>query len=121
MKKILIIDDSPFMTQMFGMRLQSEGFEALIAGNGEDGIKIAKNEKPAVILLDISMPHISGWEVLETLKNDPETKDIAVLVLTNSKGRDEDIQRAKDLGAAEFLMKIDYKLDDIVKIVRKYL
>lgn len=120
MKKVLIIDDSPFMTQMFSLRLHDEGFESLIAGNGADGLKIAKNEHPDIILSDIAMPGMTGWDVLESLKSDDETKDIPVLILTNSKGSPDDIDRAKKLGAAEFLMKIDLKVDDIMAIVKKY-
>lgn len=121
MKKVLIIDDSPFMTQMFGMRLHDEGLEALIAGNGKDGLKIAQNEKPDVVLTDLAMSGITGWEVLEKLKGSEETKDIPVLILTNSKGNKEDIEKAKAMGAAEFLMKIDLKVDDIMAIVKKYI
>jgi CheY-like chemotaxis protein len=120
MKKVLIIDDSPFMTQMFSLRLHDEGFETLIAGNGEDGLKIAANELPELILLDIAMPKMTGWEILTRLKKDPLTCDIPVLVLTNSKGNNEDHLRAKKLGAAEFLMKIELKVDDVMKIVKRY-
>lgn len=120
MKKVLIIDDSPFMTQMFSLRLHDEGFESLIAGNGEDGLKIAANEQPNVILLDIAMPGMTGWDVLTNLKETEGTKNIPVLILTNSKGNPEDIERAKKIGAAEFLMKIDLKVDDIMEIVKKY-
>jgi DNA-binding response OmpR family regulator len=119
-KKVLIIDDSPFMTQMFSLRLHEEGFECLIAGSGEDGLRIAANEKPVAILLDIAMPGMTGWDVLKSLKNSDLTKDIPVLILTNSKGNEEDRERAQKLGAVEFLMKIELKVDDIMKIVDKY-
>ncbi|MDD3480746.1 MAG: response regulator [Patescibacteria group bacterium] len=120
MKKALLIDDSPFMTQMFSLRLHDEGFDTLIAGNGEDGIKMAKTEVPNVILLDLAMPQMTGWEVLKRLKDSDTTKDIPVIILTNSKGNKEDIERAKKAGAAEFLMKIEYNIDEIIKVVNKY-
>jgi DNA-binding response OmpR family regulator len=120
MNKVLIIDDSPFMTQMFSLRLHHEGFETLIAGSGEEGLKIAANEHPELILLDIAMPGMIGWDVLKGLKGGNDTKDIPVLILTNSKGNPEDHVRAKALGAAEFLMKIELKVDDIMRIVKKY-
>lgn len=119
-KKVLIIDDSPFMTQMFSLRLHDEEFESLIAGSGEDGLKIAANEVPNIILLDIAMPGMTGWDVLKSLKSDSKTKDIPVLILTNSKGNEDDRERAAKLGAAEYLMKIELKVDDIIKIVNKY-
>jgi DNA-binding response OmpR family regulator len=120
-KKILIIDDSPFMTQMFSLRLHDEGFETLIAGGGEDGLKIAVNEVPDIVLLDIAMPGMTGWDVLKSLKKGAKTKNIPVLILTNSKGNKEDMERAANLGAAEYLMKIELKVDDIMEIVKKYI
>ena len=120
MKKALIIDDSPFITQMFSLRLHDEDFQTLIAGNGEDGIKMAKTELPDIILLDLAMPTMTGWDVLKELKRAEGTKDIPVLILTNSKGDAEDIQKAKEQGAADFIMKINYNLDEIIKIVKKY-
>lgn len=120
-KKVLIIDDSPFMTQMFSLRLHDEGFESLIAGSGEDGLKIATNEIPNIILLDIAMPGMTGWDVLKSLKKDSKTKNIPVLILTNSKGNEDDRERAQKLGAAEYLMKIELKVDDIIDIVKKHI
>lgn len=121
MKKILIIDDSPFMTQMFSLRLHSEGFEPLIAGEGETGMRIASVDAPNLILLDIAMPKIDGWEVLKGLKHNSDTKNIPVLILTNSRGTAEDYAKAKELGAAEYLMKIESPVDDIVKVIKKYI
>lgn len=121
MKKVLLIDDSPFMTQMFSLRLHEEGFQTIIAGNGEEGIQMAQKEEPNIILLDIAMPAMTGWEVLKSLQENSKTKDIPVLILTNSKGNQEDIERAKGLGAKEFLMKIELKVDEIIKIVEKYI
>lgn len=120
MKKVLIIDDSPFMTQMFSLRLHDEGFETYIAGSGEDGLAMALTEMPDIILLDIAMPNMTGWEVLEKLKKSEHTKKIPVLILTNSKGSPEDIERAKKLGAAEFLMKIEFQVAEIIDKVNKY-
>jgi len=119
MKKALIIDDSPFMTQMFGMRLHDEGFETVVAGNGEDGLRLAATESPNIILLDLAMPGMTGWEVLKRLKSQPITKEIPVLILTNSNGNEEDKERALAMGAKEFIMKIEVKLDDVMKTVKK--
>lgn len=121
MKKVLIIDDSPFMTQMFSLRLNSSGIEPLIAGDGGTGIRIAEVEEPNCILLDISMPNMDGWEVLKKLKTNDKTKNIPVLILSNSKGTIEIIDKAKSLGAEEFLMKVGQKVDDIINVVKKYL
>jgi CheY-like chemotaxis protein len=120
MKRALLIDDSPFVTQMFSLRLHDEGYETLIAGNGEDGLKMAKTEDLNIILLDLAMPNMTGWNVLTELKKSDYTKDVPVLILTNSKGSKEDIERAKKAGAADFVMKIDYNIDEIIKKVNQY-
>lgn len=120
MKTALLIDDSPFITQMFSLRLHDEGFQTLIAGNGDDGIKMAKTEIPTIILLDLAMPKMTGWDVLKELKKSDITKDIPVIILTNSKGNKEDVEKAKEMGAVDFLMKINFNVDEIVKVVKKH-
>jgi DNA-binding response OmpR family regulator len=120
MKKILIIDDSPFMTQMFSLRLHSEGFEPLIAGDGETGIKMAEINNPSGILLDIAPPGIDGWEVLKRLKSAEVTKNIPTVILTNSKGGSDDVSKAREMGAVDYLMKVGQSVDEIIGTIKKY-
>ena len=82
-KKILYIEDEPALQRALSAMLVREGFETLQALDGETGIRIAKEKKPDIVLLDLVLPRMNGFAVLQALKGDPETKDIPVLVLTN--------------------------------------
>jgi len=88
--------------------------------DGEVGLKLAKSGKPDLILLDLILPKIDGFEVLKKIKADPETKDIPVIVLTNLE-ESEDVQRAIDLGAKNYLVKANYSLREVVEKIKKAL
>lgn len=119
-KKILIIEDEVILGDMYITKFKSEGFEVFLARNGEDGIKISAKEKPDLILLDILMPGITGFGVLEKLKQNKETKNIPVLILTNLSDP-PNIEKSFQLGAKEFLLKTDYTPQELVKKIEKIL
>ena len=96
-----------------GDMLESKGYSALGAVEGESGLLAAKREMPDLILLDLILPKKNGFEVLEELKNDPSTKNIPVVVLTNLEGSAE-VERALSLGATTYLVKANYKLDELL-------
>ena len=98
---ILIIDDDPAALDLLSRFLRKEGFEVRVATSGEEGLKIAREQHPTVISLDILLPGMDGWQVLEILKSDPELADVPVIILTML----DDQQRGYVLGAAEFLVK----------------
>lgn len=100
--------------------LSEEGYEMLSAFDGEIGLRLSKEKKPDLILLDLILPKIDGFEFLEKLKADPETKDIPVIILTNLE-RTEDIERALELGATTYLVKANYTLKEVVEKVKKAL
>jgi CheY-like chemotaxis protein len=81
-KTILIVDDDMILRQMYGARLEAEGYKIIFAGNGEEALKLAKEQKPDALILDIMMPKINGIDVLKTLRADSNTKEIPVVVLT---------------------------------------
>jgi len=120
MKKILFIEDESTLQKTVGEILEQEGFEIISALDGETGIKLAKKENPNLILLDLILPKIDGFGVLESLKKDKETSDIPIIVLTNLEGS-HDIERAIELGATTYLVKANYELDDVVKKVKEVL
>jgi len=93
--------------------LEKKQLQILKALNGEEGLSIAKKELPDLILLDLILPKKNGFEVLGELKNDPATKDIPIIVLTNLEGS-SDIERALALGATTYLVKANYALEDIM-------
>lgn len=114
MKKILIIEDEPVLQKTLSTALEQEGYEIKNAVDGEIGLRLAKETKPDLILLDLILPKIDGFEALEVLKNDDETKDIPVIVLTNLESAEE-IERALAMGATTYLVKANYDLKDIIQ------
>ena len=120
MKKILFIEDESALQKTFGEVLKQEGYEMIPALDGEIGLRLAKSEKPDLILLDLILPRINGFEVLKQLKIDEETKSIPIIILTNLE-KAEDIQKALELGAATYLVKANYTLAEVVEKVKKAL
>ncbi len=120
MKKILFIEDESALQKTFGEILNQEGYEMISALDGEIGLRLAKDKKPDLILLDLVLPKIHGFEVLKQLKTDKETKDIPVIVLTNLEGIG-DVDKALGLGATTYLVKAQYGLEEIVEKIKKAL
>jgi len=119
-KKILFIEDESALQKTFGEILSQEGYEMISALDGEIGLRLAKDKKPDLILLDLVLPKIHGFEVLKRLKTDKETKDIPVIVLTNLEGIG-DVDKALGLGATTYLVKAQYGLEEIVEKIKKAL
>jgi DNA-binding response OmpR family regulator len=120
MKTILFIEDESTLQKTFGEILKQEGYEMISALDGEVGLRLAKTQKPDLILLDLILPRVHGFEVLKKLKEDKETKDIPVIVLTNLEGI-EDLDRALELGATTYLVKAQYSLEEVVEKIKKAL
>lgn len=114
MKTILFIEDEPNLQKMVSRFLEDKGYQVKSALDGELGLKIAKESKPDLILLDLILPKKDGFEVLKELKADSETKDIPVIVLTNLE-TSEDVEKALSLGATSYLVKASYELTEVVK------
>ena len=103
-KKILVVDDEPFILKSLTFVLKKEGFKVDVASNGLEAIDKIKNEKPDIIFLDIMMPKMNGLEVCQWLRNEPEFKDIYVIILT-AKGQEADREKGLSLGANEYMTK----------------
>lgn len=119
-KKILFIEDEEHLQKLLGEELEDRGFEVIKALNGAIGLKLALKKQPDLILLDLILPKKDGFEVLETLKKDPKTKKIPVIILTNLETA-PDVQKALDLGASTYLVKANYKLAEITKKITKHI
>lgn len=119
-KKILAIEDDAFLSGLVGGKLSEAGFAVIAATTGKDGLAKIKTEHPDMILLDIMLPDMGGFEVLEKLKSDPETKHIPVIILSNLGGRDE-IEKGVKLGAASYLIKSNILPHEVAEIVRGHL
>ena len=120
MKKILFIEDEAALQKTFGDILGQEGYQMVSAMDGKYGLKLAETEKPDLILLDLILPRIHGFDVLKKLKEDDETKNIPIIVLTNLEGTG-DVEKALELGATTYLIKTNYTLEEIIAKIKKTL
>src|SRR3989338_6731115 len=120
MAKILIIEDDPLMLRMYQKIFKFEGYEVTVASNGEEGIDQTRKEKPTLILLDIMMPKMNGLEVLDKLKNDPATKKIPIVMLTNLAGS-HDAEKALTLGAVKYIVKSEFDPKQVTNMVKEIL
>lgn len=120
MKTILFIEDESALQKTFGEILRQEGYKMISASDGEIGLKLAKGEKPDLILLDLILPKIHGFDVLKTLKENEETKKIPVIVLTNLE-EIGDVEKVLELGATTYLVKASYSLEEVVQKIKKAL
>ncbi|MDP1689012.1 MAG: response regulator [bacterium] len=123
--KILIVEDEIDFAKILSIKFEKEGYEVVVAQNGELGVNAAKELKPAIILMDVQMPVMNGFEAFFKLKEDPETKNIKVVFLTSygEPAKDAawlDEKYAREIGAGDYIRKTD-SLDDIVKAVGKLL
>lgn len=119
-KKVLIVEDDEFLQSLGAKRLETEGYEVFMAQDGQKAIESIPEVLPNLIFLDLLLPIKNGFEVLESIKNDPRTKDIPVIVFSNL-GQQEDVDRAKSLGAQDFLIKANFTLDDVVTKIKSIL
>lgn len=118
--KILIIEDDNFLVKAYQIKFEKEGFNVFIAMDGDEGLKIAKKEKPALIVLDLMLPKMNGFEFLKKIKSDESVKDIPVIALSNL-GQRADQEKAFSLGAVEYFIKTEHTLEEIVSKISKYL
>lgn len=116
-KFILVVEDDKFLRELIVRKLTAEGFEVNNAVDSEAAFAILKERTPQIILLDLILPGIDGFEILTRIKADPKSKDVPVVVLSNL-GQKEDIKKAMALGARDFMVKANFTLDEITLKVR---
>lgn len=119
-RKILLVEDDTALASVYRSRLELEGFDVCEANNGEDALSLAVSEHPDLILLDVMMPKISGFDVLDILRNTPETTNIRVIMLT-ALSQPKDKERAEQLGVDGYLVKSQVVIGDVVERVRYHL
>jgi len=119
-KKILIVEDDDSLAGIYEVRLSNESYSLNRVTNGEDALAAAIDFQPDLILLDIMMPKVSGFDVLDILKNTPETASIKIVMLT-AMGQDSDKKRAMELGADDYLVKSQVLIVDVLDRIKKQL
>ena len=120
MKKILLVEDEEIMIDLLQRKLTKEGYEVSVARDGEEGLKLMREVKPALILLDIVMPKMGGFEVMEEMAKEPELKKIPVIVISNS-GQPVELDKAQKLGAKDWLIKTEFDPQEVIEKVKKQL
>lgn len=120
MAKILIVEEDKFLRELAANKIREAGYEMVEAANGQQGVEKAQQEKPNLILLDIVLPELDGYEVLRQLKEQEATKEIPVVMLSNLGGK-EDVEKALSLGAADYLVKAHVTPEEIVEKIGKVL
>ncbi|MEM6997869.1 MAG: response regulator [Patescibacteria group bacterium] len=119
-KKILLVEDDNGLASVYQTRLEAEGFSCKRVENGELALQAALDFKPDLILLDAMMPKLSGFDVLDILRQTPETTNVRVIMLT-ALSQESDKQRAKDLGVDDYLVKSQIVIADVVEKIRQHL
>jgi len=118
MAKVLLVEDDNNLREIFEMRLKAEGYNTITAGNGEEALVVAMKEKPDLIIADVMMPKLSGFEMLETLRAAPEMANTKAIMMT-ALGQAEDRARGERLGVIKYLVKSQVTLEDFVRVVRE--
>ncbi|MFA5135067.1 MAG: response regulator [Patescibacteria group bacterium] len=115
---VLLVEDDSFLAGMYVTKLELEGFEVRVAADGEKALKLAAEAVPDIVLLDIILPKMSGFDVLADLKQSAATKNTPVILLTNL-GQRDDVQKGIELGAADYLIKAHFMPSEVIDKIKK--
>ena len=118
--KILVVEDETFLVKIYAVKLKKEGYDVSIANDGEEAVRLAADVHPDLILLDLILPKMNGFEALEKMRANEVNKQTPVIVLSNL-GQEEDIKRAEALGADGYLVKANFSIQDIVAKIKETL
>lgn len=114
MKKILLVEDDPLLIDVYSTKLKQSGFEVNVVENGEKALAAAEEQQPDLVLLDIVLPHIDGWDILHNLRASKKLKGVQIVILSNL-GQKEEISKGLAMGAAKYLIKAHYTPSEIVQ------
>jgi two-component system alkaline phosphatase synthesis response regulator PhoP len=118
-EKLLLVEDDVMLIEMMKMNLEAQGYQVITAENGKDGAFKAISEKPDLILADLMMPELDGFEMIKLIRSNSDLKDTPIICVT-ALGREEDIEKATAAGATDYITK-PYVADDLVKKIQTYL
>ena len=119
-KKILLVEDDEVLASVYRARLEMEDFEVIEVNDGEQALTAALKHRPDLILLDAMMPKISGFDVLDILRNTPETMNLQIIMLT-ALSQESDRKRAEELGVDDYLVKSQVVISDVIEKIREHL
>ena len=118
MSKIMVVEDDASLREIYGIRITAEGYDVVSAGDGEEALAMAVREKPDLILSDVMMPKISGFDMLDILRSTPETANIKVVMMTALSAEDQR-QRGERLGADRYLVKSQVGIEDVINTIHE--
>ena len=118
-KKILVAEDDKFLVKIYQTKLAEQGYEVVIAMDGEDALAKVESEKPDLLILDLIMPKKNGFDVLEEMKQKEELKSIPVVVLSNL-GQESDVERVMQAGAVDYIIKANFSIEAVVEKIKKH-
>jgi DNA-binding response OmpR family regulator len=119
-KRILLVEDDDAIANVYLVRLQAEGFDVRRVANGEDALADALSYRPDLVMLDIMMPKVSGFDVLDILRNTPETANLKIIMLT-ALSQESDRERAESLGVDDYLVKSQVVIADVIDRIKHHL
>lgn len=120
MSKVMVVEDDASLREIYSIRITAEGYEVVSAGDGEEALAVAVREKPDLILSDIMMPKISGFDMLDILRSTPETAGIKVVMMT-ALSADDQRERGERLGADRYLVKSQVGIEDVINVIHEVL
>src|SRR4030042_1796124 len=120
MKSILLIEDDPLLIDLYATKLREAEFEVEIAANGQEGLKKVKTKKPDLLILDIVLPAVNGWEILEEIKKIEGLQDLKIVIFSNFTSKEE-VEKGLSLGAVKYLIKSHYTPSEVVREIKKIL
>jgi DNA-binding response OmpR family regulator len=120
MKSILLVEDDPFLVDIYTTKLKESGFLVEVATDGEIALRKVREKKFDLLILDIVLPRVDGWETLRNIKEDKKLKDLKVIILSNL-GQKDEVERGLELGAIKYLIKAHYTPTEVVEEIKKYL
>lgn len=120
MKSVLLIEDDPFLIDLYTTKFKEVGFAVEVASSGAEGLNKVKTMKPDILLLDIVLPNINGWQILEEIRKDEALKGLKIVILSNLTSKEE-VEKGLNMGADKYLIKAHYTPSEVVEEIKKIL
>ncbi|MBD3208652.1 MAG: response regulator [Candidatus Nealsonbacteria bacterium] len=120
MKKILLVEDDPFLVDIYSTKLENAGFSVEVAPDGRTGLQKIREGEFDLVVLDIVLPQMDGWEVLREVKKDPQLQNVRIFVFSNL-GQKEEVEKGLEMGAVKYFIKAHFTPQDIVDEIKKTL